>query len=158
MKSPEQTGGSPEQSKEGQIPEKLTPHEEITRQRRKDFGLGEIRELTPEESAEIEKSIKELLERLDKYDYNTLDSETQDKWYWVEQEAMVGKDRELAKAALERFLGVLQNLSPINTPFREPLKETEYRRQIKELKSRPDKFVRESSGINFGGPSDKNQS
>lgn len=150
MKSPEQTGGLPEQPKERQTPEKSPSYGEITRQKRKDFGLKKARELTTEESVEIEKSIEELLERLDKYDYNGLDPKTQDEWYCVEQEATVGKDRELAKAALERFLDVLQDLFPM-TPFREPLKETEYRSEIKELKSRPDKLVRESFGITFRG-------
>ena len=33
----------------------------------------------------------------------------QDEWYWVEQEADVGKDRELVKAVLEEFLKRLEN-------------------------------------------------
>lgn len=151
MKSPEQTGELPGQLKEKptkdgeKTPEKPISHEEMTRQKRRDYGLEDGKELTPAEIKEIDATIEKLLERLYKYDYNDLDSETQDEWYQVDQEAMVGKDRELAKAVLERFLKVLQDLFPINTPFREPLEETEYRIKIKELKSRPDKLVREFS-------------
>ncbi len=83
--------------------------EEMTRQRRKNFGLGEKRELTPEDAKGIDASIENLLERLDGYDFDSFNPEIQDEWYWVEQEAVTGKDRELAKAVLEKFLNFLKN-------------------------------------------------
>jgi len=117
MKSPEQMGGLPEQSNNESMKNKgeterniTTPEEaeEMTKQRRKEHGLSEISELTPAEFKEINASIEELLGRLDDYDYGSFSPEIQDEWYWVEQEAIVGKDRELAKAVLERFLNTLK--------------------------------------------------
>lgn len=120
MKSPEQMGAPPEQPKEEPVkdkeetPEKpegkiTTPKEavEMTRQRRKDFGLGEEREVTPEETKELEEPIGKLLEDLSQYDFESCSPERQEEWYWVEQEANVGKDRELARVNLERLLKTL---------------------------------------------------
>lgn len=110
-------GGPPEQPKEesmeneeGKERKVTTPEEakEMTRQRRKDFGLEEERELMPEETKELEGSIEKLLGDLNQYDFESCSPERQDEWYWVEQEAGAGKDRELAKANLERFLKTLQ--------------------------------------------------
>ena len=128
MKPPEQMGGPPEQPEEEPVkdkegtPEKpesegmeserkiTTPEEaaEMTRQRRKDFGLEEERELTPEETQELEGSTEKLLEDLDQYNLEDYSPEIQDECYWVEQEARMGKDRELAKANLEKLLKVLR--------------------------------------------------
>ncbi len=82
--------------------------EKMTQQRRKEYGLEESKELTPEEVEKIETDIRTLLERLSEYNYDSFDPETQDEWYWVEQEVEAGKDREIAKAVLERFLKVLE--------------------------------------------------
>ncbi|MBI2628399.1 MAG: hypothetical protein HYW71_03220 [Candidatus Niyogibacteria bacterium] len=117
MKSPEQMGGPPEQSKEKPVENKeekerkvTTPEEaaEMTRQRRKDFDLEEEKELTQEQAEELEGSIKKLLGDLDQYDFEGCSPKRQKEWYWVEQEVQVGKDRELAKANLERLLKALQ--------------------------------------------------
>ena len=106
MTSPEQMNRQPEQ------PERkiTTPEEwaEINKKRRKDFGLPEAKELTPEQTKELEESIEKLLKKLDKYNYNYFSPEIQEEWYFVEQEAGAGKDRELAKANLEKFLKILQ--------------------------------------------------
>lgn len=101
--------GTPEES-ERKI---TTPEEaaEMTRQRRKDSGLEEAKELTQEQVKELEESIEKLLGDLDQYDFESCSSERQDEWYWVEQEARAGKDRELAEANLTRFLKVLQEES-----------------------------------------------
>ncbi len=102
MKSPEQPGGPPEQQER-----KLSTPEEIaemTRRRREAFGLGEARELSLWELEEIEGRIDDLLEELDEYNFKSCDAKTQEDWYWAEQEASAGKDRELAKAVLERFV------------------------------------------------------
>jgi hypothetical protein len=84
-----------------------TPQEaaEMTRQRRMEFGLGERKELAPEE---LEESIEKLLGDLDQYDPEGCGPERQDEWYWTVQEARVGKDRELARAKLKRLLRALQ--------------------------------------------------
>lgn len=117
MKSPEQIGEKPEQPEDESMENKekierklTTPEEaaEMTRQRRKKYGLGESSDLTPEKLQEIEAAVGELLERLNEYDFDSFSPEVQDEWYWVEQEATVGKDRELAKAVLERFLSALK--------------------------------------------------
>ena len=125
MKSPEQMGEWPKKPKEepvrterktpekpeGESEKKITTPEEatqMTEQRRKDFGLGEARGLTPEATKELEGSIKELLATLDQYDFDSFSPEKQDEWYLVEQEARVGKDRELARANLQRFLKTLE--------------------------------------------------
>ena len=117
MKSPEQMGGLPEKPKEEPMENKeekerkvTTPEEasEMTRQRRKAFGLGEERELTLEETKELEGSIEKLLGDLDQYDFKGCSPERQDDWYWTEQEARVGKDRELVRANLERLLKFLK--------------------------------------------------
>ena len=103
MKSPEQMGKPPEQP-EGQKEE----FERLRQQRRKDFGLEEGKEPTPEEAEKIEKSIDKLVKDLDKFNTKDYDLEIQDEWYWAELEAQVGKDRELAKANLERLLDTLE--------------------------------------------------
>lgn len=54
----------------------------------------------------IEKLLENLYERAELFD--KLGPELQEKWYWVEQEAEVGKDRAAAKAKLEEFLKVLE--------------------------------------------------
>ena len=102
-------GKAPEKS-EGKI---TTPEEaaEITRQRRKKYGLGEKRTNIPEKINEINMTIKELLRRLYEYGYKSLSSEMQEEYYWVDQEANTGKDRELAKAVLEQFLNILKGES-----------------------------------------------
>ena len=109
-------GGPPEEpEREEEKPEReiTTPEEaaEMTRQRRKNFGLEEPRKLTPEEAEKIERSIEKLLEVLYQYDFDSFSPEIQNEWYFIEQEAMSGKDRELARANLEKFLGVLQEES-----------------------------------------------
>ena len=115
MKPSEKMGKPPEQSGEELVEvgeRKITTPEivkEMTRQRRKEYGLGESSELTLKEIKEIDTVIRKLLERLDGYDYDGLSPEVQDEWYWVEQEADVGKDRELVKAVLEEFLKRLEN-------------------------------------------------
>jgi len=81
---------------------------EMTRDRRKEFGLGEKKELTPEEKEKTEADIQELLDILYGYDYDSLDEKTQEDWYWAEQEVAAGKDCELAKANLERLVKFLQ--------------------------------------------------
>ena len=109
MKSPEQ-GGWPEQSKETER-KITTPKEaaEMTRQRRKEYGLGESGNLTPEKFQEIERAIEELLVSLDGYDYDSFDNNTQEEWYWAELEANTGKDRELALVVLRRFIDTLRS-------------------------------------------------
>ena len=90
---------------------KVTTPEEaktMTEQRRKDLGLEESKELTQEQAKELEGSIEKLLGDLNQYDFGSYGPEIQNEWYLVEQEALTGKDRELAKANLERFLKVLQ--------------------------------------------------
>lgn len=82
--------------------------EKMTQQRRKKYGLEESKDLTPEEVEKIEADIKILLERLNEYNYDIFDPKIQDEWDWVEQEAENGKDREIARAVLERFLKVLK--------------------------------------------------
>lgn len=126
MKPLEQMGELPEQKK-GKLmenkekkPENLerkitTPEEaaKMTRQRRKEYGLEENNNLTPEKAEEIETAIGELIDRLNKeYDYNSLDSRTQDDWIEKVQEAKAGKDRELAKIVLEKFINVLATNAP----------------------------------------------
>lgn len=117
MKSPEQMGGPPEQPKEEPMENKeekerkiTTPEEaaEMTRQRRKGYGLGESSDLAPDKVKEIDENIGELLDRLYEHDYDSLSPEAQNEWDWVEQEANVGKDRELARAVLEKFLNTLK--------------------------------------------------
>jgi len=117
MTSPEQMGGKPEQPKDEpmenreELERKLTSPEEAakkTRQRRIKYGLKEVSELTVAELEEINITIENLLKRLDEYDFCSLSPELQDEWYWVEAEAEAGKDRELAKAVLERFLDILK--------------------------------------------------
>lgn len=62
----------------------------------------------------LTKEINELLDRLDEYGdlYNKVSTEIQDEWYAVEQEAVVGKDENLAiiKSNLERFLKILEEI------------------------------------------------
>ena len=126
MKSLEQMGELPEQpnneeeiveKKEGESETKITTSEEaaeMTRQRRKEFGieLEEERDLKPGEKeledSITEKVIQESLDYLNQYDFESYSPEIQDKWYWVEQEALAGKDRKLIEANLERFLVILQ--------------------------------------------------
>ena len=81
----------------------------LTRARRKELGLEESREQSPEEVREHDTGIETLLEDLDKYDFDSYSPEIQDEWYWVEQEARVGKDRELAEANLRGFLERLKS-------------------------------------------------
>lgn len=87
-----------------------TPEEakEMTRQRRKYFGLEEERGLTLEETKELEGLIEKLLGDLYQYDFEGCSSERQEEWCWADQEAREGKDRELAKVNLERLLKALQ--------------------------------------------------
>jgi hypothetical protein len=117
MKLPEQMGGPPEQPKEEPMENKekkerkaTTPEEaaEMTRERRNHYGLEEAKELTQEQAEELEGSIEKLLGDLDQYDFEGCSPERQDEWYWIEQEAQVGKDRELARANLERLLKTLR--------------------------------------------------
>lgn len=108
MKSPEQIGGPPEQPDEEK---KITSPEEaaeLTQQRRKEYGLEERDDISSEQAEELEKAIDGQLNRLNEYDYESFNPEIQEEWYWVEQEAVVGQDRELAKAVLERFLKLLE--------------------------------------------------
>lgn len=126
MKSPEQMGGLPEQpnnaeeimeNKEEKISENperkiTTPEEaaEMTRQRRKEYGLEEQerKESSPEAMEAQEQWIAARLEDLNSHDYESFSPEIQEQWYWVEQEAMVGKDRALAATQLGEFLEALQ--------------------------------------------------
>ncbi|MFH1508568.1 MAG: hypothetical protein ABIE68_00110 [bacterium] len=108
MTSPEQMGVDPEK-----LERKITTPEEareMTRQRRIDYGLSETSNLSPEDIEKIDASIKELLERSGKIDYDSLTPELQDQCYWAEMEASAGKDRELAKTVLEKFLEKVENL------------------------------------------------
>ncbi|MEK7146840.1 MAG: hypothetical protein AAB772_01140 [Patescibacteria group bacterium] len=120
----EQMGGAPEQpSKEEKIiednkekipenPERkiTTPEEaaEMTQQRRKDFDLEETKEFTPEQAEELEKSIEELLNELYQYNYGSFSPKIQEEWDYAEMEVNAGKDRECAKANLERLIKILQ--------------------------------------------------
>ncbi|MBU1159963.1 hypothetical protein KKD04_02160 [Patescibacteria group bacterium] len=52
----------------------------------------------------IEEQIKKLIEELYNFDFESLDENIQDEWYWVEQEANVGKDRIQAKERLVKFV------------------------------------------------------
>lgn len=104
MKSSEQMGEIPEQLNNER---KLTTPEEakaMTQQRRNEYGLGPSRELTSEETKEIETNINKLLEQLDDYDFDSFGPEMQEAWYYAEMEAGACNDRELAKKVLERFL------------------------------------------------------
>jgi len=83
---------------------------EMTRQRREYFGLGEAKELTLEQLDELEESIKKLLKILDQYRMDDFSQDVQEEWYFVELEAMTGKDREIAKVNLEQFLQILPGL------------------------------------------------
>lgn len=117
MNSPEQTNTASEQPiEEESVKEITTPEEaaEITRQRREWFNLGEARELTPKELEVIEKSIAKLLENLDEYNPANYSAEIQDEWYYVEQEAVAGQDRELAEAVLMNLLRVLREKTEQN--------------------------------------------
>jgi hypothetical protein len=58
---------------------------------------------TPEN---IDSLIEKLLAKLD--DYNELYDEFEEEWYSAEMEARVGKDREAAKAGLEKLLEILE--------------------------------------------------
>lgn len=106
MESSEQMSESPE--------DKKARWEKMTRARRGHYGLpSERKKLTPEETEKNEMEIKELMERLNKtYDYDNLVPELQEEWYWVEQEANAGEDRELAKRVLEEFLKTLEKEIP----------------------------------------------
>ena len=101
-----------QQNTENHEPErKITSPEEaaeMTRSRRRQFGLGEAGELSKEETEQIETDIQNLLAELYEYDFDSLDPVTQNEWLFVDQEACVGKDRELAKAVLQKFLKVLR--------------------------------------------------
>lgn len=62
---------------------------------------------------DIEKTdaeIKELLESLDDFDFNSFEPRIQEKWYCIEQEANVAKDRIMAKIHLEQFIEKLKKL------------------------------------------------
>lgn len=63
---------------------------------------------TTTKDKKLEESILKLLDDLDQYDFGKYSAEVQEEWYWVEQEARVGKDREAARAKLEIFLKTLQ--------------------------------------------------
>ncbi|MEK9185973.1 MAG: hypothetical protein AAB885_00110 [Patescibacteria group bacterium] len=54
----------------------------------------------------IESRIEQLLETLENYAeyFDQLTVEQQDRWYDIEMEAKVGKDRESAKTQLEGFI------------------------------------------------------
>ena len=119
MKPPEQMGGSPEQPEESPMESNeeirkehkvTTPEEaaEITRQRRREYGLEESSDLTPEKLQEIETEVEKLLEQLDEYDFDSFGPEVQEEWYWAELEAGAGKDRELAVVILKRFISTLK--------------------------------------------------
>ena len=104
----EQMSETPEQpnnERKETTPEKA---EAMTLERRNWYGLGKSRELTPEEAEKVEADIKKLLEGLDAYDFYSFDQAIQEEWDWVEIEATSGNDRELARAVLKRFLGILR--------------------------------------------------
>lgn len=72
------------------------------------------REQEPSFENDVEKmdeEIKELLESLDNFDFDSFGPEIQEEWYWVEQEANVAKDRMAAKINLERFIEKLKGES-----------------------------------------------
>lgn len=81
---------------------------EMTKQRRKDFGLQDENEMSEEEKEKIEQEISELKKKLDDYDYNSVSPEIKDNWYYVELEVDAGKDRELALTNLQEFLKILE--------------------------------------------------
>lgn len=96
---------------ETELKRKITSPEEaakMTMQRREYFGLGEAKELTPEQLKELEESIKKLLKILDQYNMDDFSQNVQEEWYFVELEAMTGKDREIAKVNLEQFIQSLE--------------------------------------------------
>ena len=76
----------------------------MTRQRRREYGLAEENDLTPEQVGDVDEAIEVLLDQLGEHDFDSESSEVQDEWYAVEMEAEAGKDRELARAVLEKFL------------------------------------------------------
>lgn len=59
----------------------------------------------------IDAEIKELLESLDNFDFESFSLEIQEEWYWVEQEANVAKDRIAAKTHFEQFIEKLKKES-----------------------------------------------
>ena len=82
----------------------------MTRQRRREYGLAEESDLTPEQVGEVNAAIEGLLDRLHEYDYDSQSPALQDEWYLVETEAEAGRDRELAKLTLENLLLYLEGL------------------------------------------------
>lgn len=60
---------------------------------------------------EIDAQIRELVVLLDNFDFEAMSPEIQEEWYWVEQEANVGKDRIAAKKHAEEFLNKLREES-----------------------------------------------
>ena len=60
---------------------------------------------------EVETDIKRLLEKLEGYyweRYDGLSPDLQDWWHLTCMEGELGKDRQAAKANLEKFIGVLE--------------------------------------------------
>jgi len=108
--SPEQTDKPSKKERKLTTPEKAA---EMIRKRRLKYGLGEPRDLTPEEANEIQKSIDELLVRLDECNYFSFGEEVSRKGSDVENEASVGGDRELAKAVLKEFVDALSALKKV---------------------------------------------
>lgn len=72
------------------------------------FNKGE-QEPSFEDIEKIDAEIKELLESLDNFDFESFSAEIQEEWYWVEQEANVAKDRATAKTHLKQFIEKLKN-------------------------------------------------
>lgn len=71
-----------------------------------------FREKPPQEPIleNIESEIEKLLEVLESFDFNEFNEQVQEQWYYIEMEAKVAKDREAAKAHLEEFIAVLENI------------------------------------------------
>lgn len=74
------------------------------------FNKGEQEPLF-EDIEKIDAEIKEFLESLDNFDFESFSLEIQEEWYWVEQEDNVVKDRMAAKAHLEQFIEKLKEES-----------------------------------------------
>lgn len=59
----------------------------------------------------LDEAINRLLDKLAEYAefYDEAGPELQERWYWVEMEARVCKDRAKAKVRLEKFIEVIES-------------------------------------------------
>ena len=67
-------------------------------------------EPSPENIEAIDQEIERLIETLENFDYTNFSEEVQEQWYYIEMEAKVAKDRQAAKAHLEEFFTILENM------------------------------------------------